>query len=566
VAHCHPVAARSKLVNLGLLLGSTVITLLACEGATAVWAKTHPALGETAGRLLRTHPSPYARSPYYSKPFVEEQEFRSSSFFTPPGTDLILVRDAQGAFINNVGGFRVTTDAPAGAPRRILVFGGSTVYSAEVPDPFTIPSYLQRLLNEAAPGQFQVVNAGVSSVNVAQQLSRLRTIPLGADDTVVFYDGINDLIEGVYFQAARATLAGTERDHYGRLTLLQRGVFTLARLPLVRHSYLLDYVLVPSTYREVPAHVQEAGTRGRLCAQVAEVYAEGLREAHALARAHGARFLHFLQPSLFSAPLRTPYEEQLAANPRVVYGGFREVFTFGQEPLRRAGEALAAQGIPSTDLSGAFRVLPASEDVFLDAMHVTEVANRLVARALLRELFPGRLPAAAALDPRELEAFHREDGAVWDHFQAGRAETEARAGEMNLIENGDFTKGLAAWSQAERTDLAEGRYPRVTLHNFLNQEIRPLADSMEIAVTARCGGDDVVRVNLFWADATGFGDVAADRFSFDCRSDATRSAFFVRRPPEARRAGLVIDAPDDAHPVVVHRVEVHPIAPAPGTE
>ena len=105
---------------------------------------------------------------------------------------------------------------------------------------------------------------------------------------------------------------------------------------------------------------------------------------------------------------------------------------------------------------------------------------------------------------------------------------------------------------------------RITLHNYLNQEIRPVAERMEIAVTARCADDVVVRVNLFWADATGFGDLAADRFSFDCRSDATRSVFSVRRPPEAKRAGLVIDAPDDAHPVVIHRVEVHPIAPVSG--
>jgi hypothetical protein len=559
------VAVRAKLVNLGMLLGSTVITLLACEGATALWAKTHPVLGETPARLLRRHPAPYARSPYYSKPFVEEQEFRGGSFFAPPGTELILVRDAQGVFINNAGGFRVTTDAPMGAPRRILVFGGSTVYSGEVPDPFTIPSYLQRLLNEAAPGQFQVVNAGVSSVNVAQQLARLRTIPLRADDTVVFYDGINDLVQGVYYQSARGTIAGTEQDHYARLSLVQRGIFKLTRLPLVRHSYLLDYVLVPSAYREVPAHVREGGARARLLAQVAEVYAEKHREAHGLAGAAGARFLHFLQPNLFSAPLRTRYEEQLAANPRVVYGGYREVFTFGQEHLRRAGEAPAAQGIPSADPSGVLRVLPSSEDVYLDAMHVTEVANRLVARALFRELMPGRLAAAAALDESEVEAFHREDRATWDHFHAGRAATGARAGEVNLIENGDFARGLEAWRQAQREDL-DGRYPRVTLHNYLNQEIRPLAEDMEVAVTARCAGDDVVRVNLFWADATGFGDIAADRFSFDCGIDVKRSAFSVRRPPGAQRAGLVIDAPDDAHPIVVHRVEVHPLAPASGKE
>jgi hypothetical protein len=547
------------LVNLGMLLASTAITLLACEGAAALWARAHPVAGATPNRLLRSHPAPYARSPYYSPPFVEEQEFRGGSFFMPPGSDLILVRDTQGEFINNAGGLRLTTDAPPRARQRIFVFGGSTVYCGEVPDPFTIPSYLQRLVNAALPGQFAVVNAGVTSVNVAQQVSRLRTLPLAPDDIVVFYDGINDLLQGVYYQAPRGTIGETEQDEYARLTRLQKGVFKLTRLPFVHHSHLLEYVLVPFAYREPPPHVKDARTRSALFQQVAQVYGERLREGEGLARAQGARFVHFLQPNLFSAPLRTRYEEHLAANPRIVNGGFREVFTLGQEHLRRVGLALASEGLADVDLSGIFAAIPAREDIFLDAMHVTEVANRLVAQAIFGALFPTRLPPAAALRDADVDAFHREDDAVWARFRAGRSDSTRQASRVSLLANGDFAAGLDSWTMARDVDLAEERYPRVTLHNYLRQEIRPIADRMQIEVAARCTGGEVVRVNLHWADATGFGNLGADRFSFACRSDVRPWAFAVSRPEEARRAGLVIDTPDDQYPVVVYRVDVHPL-------
>jgi hypothetical protein len=548
---------RTRLGNVALALASAVATLLLCEGFVAFWVKTHPRLGQAPDRLLRSHPPPYKTSPYYSIPFVEEQEFRGGTFSTPPNSDLVLVKDAQGNYINNVGGHRVTTDVPEGARQRIFVFGGSTVYGAEVPDPFTIPSYLQRLANKTAPGRYAVVNAGASSVNAAQQVALVRANAPAADDVVVFYDGINDLLQGAYYRAAGGTITAAQRLAYLDMNAVQRGVVALEDVPFLRRSYLLTYALAPFAYGVPPPHLRNQRTRARLLEQTAQVFLEDLRRGEALSRSFGARFVHFLQPQLFSAPLRTRYEQDLAANPRIVFGGYREIFSLGQVELRRCCGA-RLPGIASFDLSDTFSAIPPTEDVFLDAMHVTELANRLAAQAIFQGVFGGAAPPGI-LSAEQIDSFHREDRESWDRFVEARDAKPARVSAVSLLQNGDFAGGIAPWDMAVRLDLADGRYPKVTEHNFLRQELQSLAPRMQIDVTAGCAGRGVVRVYVMWSDASGMSDRGVDRFAFDCATEPSRSRFGVRRRSGAERASVVIDAPTDDAAVVVYRAEAHPL-------
>lgn len=551
---------RSGLLNVALAIASALGTLLACEALAAVWVKTHPYLGTTPERLLRSDPPPYRHSPYFSKRFVEEEEFRNTSFYMRPGSPLILIRDAQGPFINNVGGHRVTTDAPETSEHRVFVFGGSTIYSGEVPDPFTIPSYLQRQLNAALPGRYRVVNCGVSSVNVSQQLAWLQLVTLAPGDVVVFYDGINDLTQGVFYRSPRGTLGTTQQVAYAELNLIQRLALKAAATPYLRRSYLLDYAFLPFAYGNKPLHIEDVAQREALFQHSADVYGDGLRAAHALAAERGARFVHFLQPNLFTGPLRTSYERQLAANVRVVFAGYSTVFGEGQAYLRRAADALRQEGIASVDLSRSFTPLPPDEDVFLDAMHVTEVANRLIAAEILRQLVP-EAPAAPAPTGAALAAFHQDDRETWERFAAVQPFARVRPEGPSLVANGDFAAGLEPWALAQRADLEERRYPRVNLHNFLWGEIQPVADLMQVELTSRCEAGRVLRVYLNWTDATGFGDVAVDRLAFDCTGARATASANVKRPAAAVRAGLVIDTPGDDETAVVYRVDVRALGP-----
>lgn len=69
-----------------------------------------------------------------------------------------LVVDSAGRFINVVNGLRVTTDQPSHPVRRVLAFGGSTMLSEEVPDRYTIPSFLQRSINDRCGTPAAVLN------------------------------------------------------------------------------------------------------------------------------------------------------------------------------------------------------------------------------------------------------------------------------------------------------------------------------------------------------------------------------------------------------------------------
>jgi hypothetical protein len=551
---------RSWLVNGMLALASLAATLLACEGATALWVKTHPSLGLTAARLLRSHPPPYARSPYFSMRFVEEHELRGGTFTMSADGERILVRDAQGTYINNVGGHRVTTDVPEAAAHRIFLFGGSTVYCAEVPDPFTIASYLQRQVNVVAPGRHAVVNSGVSSVNTAQQLAWLRATDLSPGDVVVFYDGINDIFQGIFYRQALATIARTQQADYARLNALQRFALRLARVPRLSRTYVAEYLFYPFALEQPPPHVADRRQRVLLAQETARVYGEEVRAARAFTEQRGARFAHFLQPNLFSGPLRTAHEAALAGNVRIVGHGYREVLEDGQPALRAVSGQMQREGLQSVDLSLAFSLLPQDEDVFVDSMHVTEIANRLIAEAVTHALFgaPERLMSDAriALD-------HGEDAAVWERFEGARSAFEAgfQPGGPSLVENPRFEDGLRGWGQAQPTAVTPGQYPAITQHGYLYQEIRPLPERIQVEVTARCPTPTMVRVSVNWSDDTALAQRGVDRSAFDCLPAATTSRFVLSRPKGVSRAFVVVDAPEDERPAIVSALDVHALLP-----
>ena len=61
---------------------------------------------------------------------------------------LVKLGDFDGSYINIEDGHRITTGSTDRREKRILVFGGSTIFCGEVPDSMTVPSRLQTLLDE----------------------------------------------------------------------------------------------------------------------------------------------------------------------------------------------------------------------------------------------------------------------------------------------------------------------------------------------------------------------------------------------------------------------------------
>ena len=93
---------------------------------------------------------------------------------------------------STAGGLRTTTDQPVSYSGRVLIFGGSTTFCAEVPDDMTFSSILQRLLNDRHAKR-RVENFGKSAATSTDRVTVLEKVDdLSKGDIVIFYIGVNE--------------------------------------------------------------------------------------------------------------------------------------------------------------------------------------------------------------------------------------------------------------------------------------------------------------------------------------------------------------------------------------
>lgn len=104
--------------------------------------------------------------------------------------------------INLVDGWRLTTDQPPTADRRVYLYGGSTVLCLEVRDDQTVSSHLQRRLSPIAT-RTAVLNRGISGATVSGSVASLDLDEITADDVVIVYFGLNDAKLNAYRQRGR---------------------------------------------------------------------------------------------------------------------------------------------------------------------------------------------------------------------------------------------------------------------------------------------------------------------------------------------------------------------------
>ena len=182
-----------------------------------------------------TQPPPYRGAPFFSAEFIDESFRQPGGWRALPGTNAILPNDFKGKYFTVENGLRRTDRRPTRRDGHDLLFGGSTIYNSEVPDDHTVASYLQRKLIEAGFGRHRVVNFGVTSVSTNQQVERLgATTNRESGDIVVFYDGVNDVLQGVLYGNAGDTIYGNDRSR----SFGQRLVYRLSKRS-VAARYLL---------------------------------------------------------------------------------------------------------------------------------------------------------------------------------------------------------------------------------------------------------------------------------------------------------------------------------------
>ena len=109
----------------------------------------------------------------------------------------ITVSDKQSNHFINSDGFRgpeISEDKPSNT-FRVFVVGGSTAYGAGVNDANTIPSLLQKKLDEKNYTQtIEVINAGSNSFRSVEEIKMIKEKLLNfAPDLIIAYDGYNDI-------------------------------------------------------------------------------------------------------------------------------------------------------------------------------------------------------------------------------------------------------------------------------------------------------------------------------------------------------------------------------------
>ena len=313
-----------------------------------------------------TRPEPYADSPYFSKEFIDESFKQPGGWFTPEGTRIVLPNDYKGRYFNVRNHMRVTTGNQTNSKKNVYVFGGSTVYSSEVPDDYTIPSQLQKMINNKQLSA-TVFNMGVSSIHSAQQLERLeRDVILHPGDMVIFYDGVNDVTQRIYYGNPDGWIANEEKQAPMWVRLIRRHA---------KHSAFLrwlDYEFITKKKFDLNQNfILRAGND----------YKNVIESACRFSSEKGASFFHFLQPTLMTKRTLNEYENNLInMKGEIVPYGIVNVFKSSYPVFRKQ-----LSDIPCNhDLSNIFDYLQNSP--YLDEFHVSEVGNKLVAEAIFKEI------------------------------------------------------------------------------------------------------------------------------------------------------------------------------------
>lgn len=87
----------------------------------------------------------------------------------------IWFEELNSEFVNYRKGYRITTDTPAIYRNTIYILGRSTMQGVLIEDKDTMPSQLQKLVNNAKK-PYRVVNYGYSGISIDQMLVKLKNI------------------------------------------------------------------------------------------------------------------------------------------------------------------------------------------------------------------------------------------------------------------------------------------------------------------------------------------------------------------------------------------------------
>jgi len=262
---------------------------------------------------------------------------------------------------------------------RIIVVGGSAAFMGYP----AIPRLIQYQFEKEGCAQVKVYNFAVVSSVSTMELARIVFEALDYNpDMIISYSGFNDIDQPL----AADPRPGYPFNYfiYESNPLLESNLKDYPLLPLLAYGSHLARVFAPGYFLKNFADLETLRRQsgyGTTAWQeaIAETYVSNLVKSDKIARAFGARFIAFFQPSLYFKDVPTPEERDHMKQKHA-----RHARRLRQMILARARTAGEKEGLRFIDLSDFFK--GKNETVFRDRVHIGHRQRPAIAREIYRHV------------------------------------------------------------------------------------------------------------------------------------------------------------------------------------
>jgi len=247
---------------------------------------------------------------------------------------------------------RTTTDQPENYSHRVLFFGGSTTFDAEVSDQYTYSSQVQRLFNDSGY-QIRVENHGLTGAAAIHLTRELRKVKINEGDVVVFLIGVNESKNSVVSKNLIRRLA-MRFENFDR--------FSSWIFDNTNTGYLLNNAL----------------DVGKLSIDERSILdtENALRDAKEHVSSQGGMFVPVIQPHAFTRKIPLPYETAVIDSMGDFPDSINSVYPRISEMILGYENSLDAKNI-FDDLSTS---------PYLDWCHVDKLGNERIAEFMFKNL------------------------------------------------------------------------------------------------------------------------------------------------------------------------------------
>jgi hypothetical protein len=357
---------KAYIQNSILVVFSFLLTLLLIEGITRCFNSHHSLYNQRIGmrEWLQSKPKAYKNEPYIVELAKNYQQ-----------TDKIVAPNTENKLRPTC--FQENTFA-----HTIYVFGGSTIYGFMATDCLTIPSHLQKLFNHKIPNTYKIVNMGALGLTTTMQVEQLKKINLQAQDIVLFYDGLNDVIKHfVQDKQENKDKKATKLQEYIQLFMLK------IYQRFAKFSVFVDWQFYPYKTQDLLAYWEDSKQVENILADFKRTYFQNIITASQICKAKNIRFYHFLQPILYTYPNEkfSDYQLFMASNMHLSGGkNTAKACIFAYPYVQNWQKELQKQGIYSVDLSQSLHTI--NEEVFWDFCHLSGFGNEIMANKIFERL------------------------------------------------------------------------------------------------------------------------------------------------------------------------------------